>query len=61
MRLKLNKHIAKNIYKLALQKTKDTSIKQYASRIIKAHTTYNKQLMTLAAEKKVTLSLASDA
>jgi putative membrane protein len=47
--------------KLALQKTKSTSIKQYASRIIKDHTTYNKQLMKLAAEKKVTLPLALDA
>lgn len=47
--------------KLALQKTKSTSIKQYASRIVKDHATYNKQLMKLAAEKKVTLPVALDA
>ena len=47
--------------KLALQKTKSTSIKQYATRLIKDHATYNKQLMKLAAEKKVTLPVALDA
>ncbi len=47
--------------KLALQKTKSTSIKQYASKLIKDHATYNKQLMKLAAEKKVTLPVALDA
>ena len=47
--------------KLALQKTKSPSIKQYATRLIKDHATYNKQLMKLAAEKKVTLPTALDA
>lgn len=46
---------------LAVQKATSSNVKQYASRLIQDHTTYNQQLTQLASEKKITLPLQLDA